>query len=171
MLTTAQNSHNDKNWYPDSGSTNHVTNDFHNLSCGTDYNGNQKIQMGNGKSILIKHNGKSLCASPNLSHSLILNKVLHVPLITKNLLSVSQFCLDNHVFFEFYPSSCFVKDQVTKNIFLRGTLHKGLYRLDYSMTAKGRPLLKHSSLKLLLIKTIFLSTFGTKGLVTFHLRL
>ena len=48
---------NDKGWYLDSGATNHVTNDFNNISCGTDYHGNQKIHMGNGKSLYIKHIG------------------------------------------------------------------------------------------------------------------
>ncbi|KAL5563542.1 hypothetical protein UlMin_033289 [Ulmus minor] len=126
---------NDKGWYSDSGATNHVTNDFNNLSRGTDYHGNQKIHMGNGKGIYIKHNDKSFIFPSNNPHSFSLNNVLHVPLITKNLLSISHFCQDSNVSFEFHPSSYFVKDQVTKEIFFQGTLHKELYRLNYYVAA------------------------------------
>ncbi|KAL5574882.1 hypothetical protein UlMin_016581 [Ulmus minor] len=130
LIAIAQNTATDKNWYPDSGATNHVTKDIQNLSCGTNYNGTQKIHMGNGKGLFIKHIGKTTIPSSFYSHSLSLNNILHVPSITKNLLSVSKFCLDNKVFFEFHPFFCFVKYQVTKKLLLKGTLHKGLYRLD-----------------------------------------
>ena len=33
--------------------------------------------------------------------------------LQKNLLSVSKFAANNHVFFEFHPTSCFVKDFFT----------------------------------------------------------
>jgi len=48
--------------------------------------------------------------------------LLHVPSITKNLISVSQFLKDNSVYFEFHPSLCFVKSQATNEILLRGHL-------------------------------------------------
>lgn len=35
-------------WYPDSGASHHVTNDFSNLSIGSDYSGGGKVHMGNG---------------------------------------------------------------------------------------------------------------------------
>ncbi|KAL5577266.1 hypothetical protein UlMin_018965 [Ulmus minor] len=136
LIATARNTATDKNWYPDSGATNHVTNDIQNLSCGTDYNGTQKIHMGNGKGLSIKHIGKTTIPSSFYSHCLSLNNILHVPSITKNLLSVSKFCLDNKVFFEFHPFFCFVKDQVTKKLLPKGTLHKGLYRLDFLLPIK-----------------------------------
>ncbi|KAL5575556.1 hypothetical protein UlMin_017255 [Ulmus minor] len=136
LIATARNTATDKNWYPDSGATNHVTNDIQNLSCGTDYNGTQKIHMGNCKGLSIKHIGKSTIPSSFYSYPLTLNNILHVPSITKNLLSVSKFCLDNKVFFEFHPFFCFVKNQVTKKLLLKGTLHKGLYRLDLLLPIK-----------------------------------
>lgn len=43
---------------------------------------------------------------------------------------MSQFAKDNRVFFEFHPSLCFVKDQVTKAIILKGILSDGLYKFS-----------------------------------------
>lgn len=53
-----------------------------------------------------------------------------MPDITKNLLSVSQLAKDNSVFFEFHPTVCFVKDQATQEILLKGLLKDGLYKFD-----------------------------------------
>lgn len=91
-------------WYPDSGATNHVSNDLSNLNSFSEYNGGQCIQLGNGKGIHISHIGQSSYKS-HASHSSrtrFLNNLLHAPQITKNLMSVSQFAKDNKVFFEFH---------------------------------------------------------------------
>ena len=56
-----------------------------------------------------------------------LHKLLHVPSILKNLLSVSQFAKDNSVFFEFHPHVCLVS-QETNKILLKGDVSAdGLY--------------------------------------------
>ena len=93
------------------------------------------VHMGNGTCLSIKHIGNTLISSfdPSRSHSL--KNILHV--ITKNLVSVSQFKKDNNVFIEFHSSTCFVKDQVTKVILLQGTLQKGLYRFNFFNKARG----------------------------------
>ena len=49
----------DSNWYPDSGATNHITPDIHNLMNKTEFVGQDKIMMGNGTSLNIKHIGQS----------------------------------------------------------------------------------------------------------------
>lgn len=100
----------DTNWYPDSEASNHVTTDARNLITKTDFLGNNKVHMGDGKGLAIKHDGQSSFFSPYNSKLLSLQHLLHVPPITKNLLSVSKFAFDNHVFFEFHPHFCFVKD-------------------------------------------------------------
>ena len=61
-----------------------------------------------------------------------LNHLLHVPEITKNLLSVSKFARDNNVFFEFHPNFCLIKDQVSKIVVLEGKLKDGMYAFDSS---------------------------------------
>lgn len=54
--------------------------------------------------------------------SLFLSQPLHVPSITKNLIIVSKFALDNCVFFEFHLNHCLVKSQVSNEILLQGSL-------------------------------------------------
>jgi len=75
----------------------------------------------------IAHIGYASCVSSTSCTSFSLHDLLHVPNITKNLLSVSKFARDNNVFFEFHPHSCYIKHQVTKQILLQGTLKDDLY--------------------------------------------
>ena len=85
------------------------------------------------RGLSIKYVGQSMLTSPYLSSkTLSLKHLLHVPYITKDLLSVSKFAKDNIVFFEFHPSSCFVKDRVTKTTLLEGILKGGLYVFDHT---------------------------------------
>ncbi|PON58935.1 LOW QUALITY PROTEIN: hypothetical protein TorRG33x02_289700 [Trema orientale] len=97
---------------------------------GSEFLGQEQIHMGNGSGLVIKHVGNSMFQSPFQSKTLYLNNLLHVPAITKNLLSVSQFSRDNNVFFEFHSNTYFVKDQVTKLTLLVGKLRNGLYVFD-----------------------------------------
>jgi len=117
----------DNSWFADSGATNHVTSDLSQLSIHTDYNGEDHFAVGNGQKLSIHHTGSSKL--PCTTRPLHLNKILHVPSITKSLLSVSQFTKDNNVFMEFHLSCCFVKDLQGKTL-LRGSLDDGLYRLN-----------------------------------------
>lgn len=90
----------DPSWYPDSGATNHVTPDSSNLMTKTPYNGDSKVKVANGSSTHIKHIGKSFFfPSKNAVTPLFLSNLLHVPNISKNLLSVSQSAKENKVFF------------------------------------------------------------------------
>ncbi|KAM6582045.1 hypothetical protein CsatB_009047 [Cannabis sativa] len=123
----------DQSWYPDSGATNHLTPDLHNLVAPQDFPGLDQIQMGNGSGLNILHTGHNSFISPFTSQSLKLNNLLHVPDITKNLMSVSQFANDNSVYFEFHPHFCFVKDQDTMKTLLVGKVDKGLYKFDQSL--------------------------------------
>lgn len=129
MLATPQSVY-DTNWYPDSGATNHVTPTISNLMTCMDYTGNDQIHMGNGTGLQIQHIGQSNFCSKFNSRILSLKQLLHVPSITKNLLSVSKFSSDNNVFFEFYPNYCCVKDQVSKAILMEGRVKDGLYIFD-----------------------------------------
>lgn len=61
------------------------------------------------------------------SDPLLLNGLLYVQDIHKNLLSVSKFAKDNSVFFEFYPDRYFVKDMKTQQVVLRGVKKNVLY--------------------------------------------
>ena len=87
--------------------------------------------MGNGKGLPIHHIGHTSIPSLVIpSKFFTLKQLLLVLEITKNLLSVSKFANDDHVFFEFHLNSYFVKDLATKTILLQGQLKGGLYVFD-----------------------------------------
>lgn len=68
-------------WYPDSGATNHITNNLENLNLGNkEYKGTQSILLGNGRSINITHTGNANIFGKRELH---LNNLLRVPQIKK----------------------------------------------------------------------------------------
>lgn len=138
----------DTNWCPDLGASIHVINDFGNLSFGADYSGNNKVHVGNGAGLDIHHIGSSILHSPSSSNVFILKNLLHVPQITKNLISVSTFAKDNSVtfakddsvYFEFHPFDCFVKDLKTGQVLLKGKVSDGLYKFSLEKASSTPPL-------------------------------
>ena len=108
-------------WYIDSGATNHVTKEASIFSSYSVYHGFDKLHVGNGMGLHIKHVGCTIL-NTHAATSIYLNNILHVPTITKNLLSVSKLLADNDVVVEFYKTSCFVKDK---------TCSRGLLEEDY----------------------------------------
>jgi histone deacetylase 1/2 len=117
-------------WYPDSGASHHLTFNPNNLSYSMPYNGQDQVMMGNGQGVSINSLGHSNFISPrNPNVQLSLKDLLHVPNISKNLLSVSKFAQDNNVIFEFHPYTCFVKSQDSRQVLLEGTVGAdGLYQ-------------------------------------------
>ena len=93
--------------------------------------------VGNGSSLPIPHTGYSSFTTFDPRKSLVLKDVLHVPSLTKNLLSISQFTTDNNVILEFDSTCCLIKDKSSKQVLLTGTLHEGLYQLQTSNFNKG----------------------------------
>ena len=61
------------------------------------------------------------------SSSFLLHDVLHVPHITKNLISVHKFTIDTNTSIELHSSYFFVKDRTTGRVPLRGPSRDGLY--------------------------------------------
>jgi histone deacetylase 1/2 len=119
-------------WYPDSGASHHLTYNLQNLMMCNPYNGNERVMMDNGQGLLISPLGQSSFysnTSPNIK--LTLKDLLHVPTISKNLLSVRKFAQDNNVIFEFHPYKCFVKSQASRQILLEGRVGvDGLYKFQ-----------------------------------------
>lgn len=126
----ASSSYSEAPWYPDSAASHHLTFNPHNLAYRTPYNGQEQVFMGNGQGVSIQSFGYSSFTAPfNSNVKLSLNDLLHVPNISKNLLSVSKFAQDNNVIFEFHPYKCFVKSQDSKQILLEGVVGSdGLYQ-------------------------------------------
>ncbi|KAE8733447.1 Protein SCO1-like protein 1 [Hibiscus syriacus] len=92
------------------------------------YWGSSNIFIGNGASIPVESVGNTLISSQ--SQALLLTNILHVPKITKNLLSVSKLARDNNVFLEFYANDCLFRDEVTGNVLLRVKQNGGLYSFE-----------------------------------------
>lgn len=72
---------------------------------------------------------------PTADKHLMLNNMLYMPYVTKNLLSVSPFSKDNQVYFEFHVSHCLIKDSISHHVLLCDLESGGLYRLDFSYFA------------------------------------
>lgn len=123
----ALNTTNTEGWLMDSGATNHVTSDFHNLSLHNPYTGNDSIVVGNGAALPITHTGSFHSHTPNRNYTF--NNVLCVPSIHKNLISVYQFCNDNQTS---VPSMFQVKDLDTGAPLLKGLVKDGSYEWPYS---------------------------------------
>jgi len=117
----------DPHWYPDSGATHHLTSDFNAFTTNSNYNGTEDVKLGNGSGTPIAHIGSATYITPYNNIVIHLNQLLHVPNMTKNLISVSKFAKDNNVFFEFYSDYFLVKQQDTNRIILQGKLKYGLY--------------------------------------------
>lgn len=72
-------------WFLDSGATTHVTIDLGSLQAAHPYTGTEQVNVGNGQSLQIKHVGYFTIINPAQTRQFLLNNVLHVPRILKNL--------------------------------------------------------------------------------------
>jgi hypothetical protein len=99
-------------WFPDTTANSHITSDFTQLQAPATYYGTDQLFIGNGQGLPITYTGK--IALPSTTSSIMLHNTLCVSSITMNLLSVQKYAADNNVYFEFWPSYFWIKDQVTK---------------------------------------------------------
>lgn len=67
----------DQTWYSDTGASHHVTSDLANLSINSEYQGGDKVQVGNGQGLSILHIGSSKFCTPQ--NSFLLINILHCP--------------------------------------------------------------------------------------------
>jgi len=95
MLTNSSSHGNDASgstWILDSRASFHVTGDSQNNIQFTHFDRPKQIFIGNGKGLSISNSDSSIFVSPNdTAITFKLHKLLHVPSISKNQLSVSQF--------------------------------------------------------------------------------
>jgi histone deacetylase 1/2 len=115
----------DPAWYMDTGATDHITSDLDRLAARDAYNGNERVHIGNGAGWHIAHIGHGTLNTT--AKSLALRNVLHVPSITKNLLSAHKLALDNSVFIEIHLYHFVVKELESKKRVLAGRCEAGLY--------------------------------------------
>ncbi|PON97005.1 hypothetical protein TorRG33x02_073840, partial [Trema orientale] len=92
----------DLNWYADTGATNHVTANLDNLATGVEYNGQERLMVGNGKTLYITHISSNQLMAPSMNKSLKLYNILRVPTIKKSLISISRLTSENNIYVEFH---------------------------------------------------------------------
>lgn len=125
-------------WFQDTATKNYFTSDFSNLNLdSTTYQGSDQVSIGDGSTLPIQHIGTAHLNSS--SGKFLISQLLHVPSITRNLLSVRSFCLDNSVFFEFHSIFFFVNDLHTRAALLQGHVKDGLYELPTTVSATSFP--------------------------------
>ncbi|KAE8708208.1 hypothetical protein F3Y22_tig00110348pilonHSYRG00083 [Hibiscus syriacus] len=112
-------------WVVDTGATHHVTADANKVMNSSEYRGPGKLLIGNGMPLDVALVGHAQVNTS--SRVLFLNNLLHVPQITKNLLSVSKLAKDNDVFIEFHANRCCIRDEATGTLLLQGEETDGLY--------------------------------------------
>ena len=81
-------------WLTDLEASDHITTNLNKLSVQSQYEGLDRIAVGNGQSLSINHIGNSTLSTK--FHKFHLRNVLHVPRIASNLLSVHKICLYNN---------------------------------------------------------------------------
>jgi histone deacetylase 1/2 len=115
----------DASWYMDTAATDHLTNELDKLHSREPYHGPDKVHTANGSGMRIEHIGQT-SLSTSTSRQLQLHDVLHVPTVTRNLLSVPKLTHDNDIFVEFHPFDVIVKDRTTRGVLLEGRYKHGL---------------------------------------------
>ena len=128
MITTCDVSPLQDDWFFNIGATHYLTNNSQSLQDVKPYLGYDQVTIRNGQSLLIRHFSNKLFFTS--SRQFQLQQVLHVPNLSTNLINVYKFCSNDLVFFEFHSSCFLVKDQVTKQILLYGTIKDGLYTVS-----------------------------------------
>lgn len=112
-------------WILDSGATHHLTSDLQNLSLHHAYHGGEEVAIADGSSLPITHTGSTSFSTH--TKPLLLNNILCVPTVSKNLVSVHRLCNANNVSVEFFPAHFQVKDLHSGAQLLQGQAKADLY--------------------------------------------
>lgn len=115
-------------WLMDLGATNHLSNNFNNLTQSTPYSGNDKVIVRNDSFLTIE--GHGIMSMKYLSHfHTIMSpiEVLHTHWVSHNLVSIHKLCLENNVIVEFHTLNSLWAH--TLRVLAQGVADDGLYRL------------------------------------------
>ena len=117
-------------WFLNIGVNQHVTPDIASMTSSEPYIGTNQLHVGDGKGLVISHIAHSKIYAPKRTFTL--SNILHIPHITKPLLSVQNFCLESNVFFEFHPFVFYVKDLISKGMLFFCRSRDGFYIMSES---------------------------------------
>ena len=118
-------------WISDSSAMDHLTPDITHMPSYQEYHGQDGVTVGNGQTLLITHFGNSILCTP--SHLFLLCKILRVPSMSLNLLSVYRFCKDNNASFYFDSSKFRIRDLPTGKLLYSDLSGRGLYPICGAM--------------------------------------
>ncbi|KAI0502052.1 hypothetical protein KFK09_016997 [Dendrobium nobile] len=114
-----------QDWYQDTGASSHITNSLDKMTTSHSYQGTDTITVGDGRSVSISHTGDGILPTPD--RKIHLAKLLHLPNIRYNLISISQLTKDNNLYVVFYPHGYTFKDLKMHQTILAGPCHDRLY--------------------------------------------
>lgn len=129
---------NDISWYPDFGTTHHITPYAGILNSLTPYVGSVQVVVGYGAALSIAHI-EGLVYTCN-ERSLHLKNVLHVPSLTHNLLFMPKLCRDNNYAVTFDDCSFVIKDYKTGTMLLHRRTNVPLYPIRFLISSPPRAL-------------------------------
>jgi hypothetical protein len=98
-------------WYLDSRATHHITNHLGNLQVSSPYNGQDLVTIRDGSHLPITHMSSTSLLTE--ASNVIIDNVLVVPQMKKNLLSIFKFYNDNPYNMEFDNQKFIIKDCLT----------------------------------------------------------
>jgi transposase InsO family protein len=148
----------DSTWYADSGANHHLTPALENLNIHEPYTGSDTIAVGNGSGLQITNTGSFTFNTPTAQ--LHMPRVFHCPQALANLLSINQFCKDNHCFFILTDSHYFIKDKLTGLTLLEGKSEGGLYPINTSKVVLPKTRLLSALLGVKTSVSVWHSRFG-----------
>lgn len=125
-------------WIFDSGASSHMSSNM-NLLSACFPSPFSTITIGDGSTIPVSCTGNSYI--PSSSTNFLLNNILVVPSLIKNLISVRQFCIDNQVILAFDPFGLSVKDLKMGEVLARYNSTGDLYPLHGAPTSTPRAML------------------------------
>lgn len=145
---TSYKGHADDGWYLDSGATHYLTNNIANMHVKEEFKGLNQLVINNGEVLPINHINEA-CFSYKGSNAythvhILLEDMLLVPAITKNLLSISKLTTDNNLSVEFVGHDCYVKDSLKRQIILRDLLQAASKVISVSSFFLQVPFFSHS---------------------------
>jgi histone deacetylase 1/2 len=91
--------------------------------------------VANGAGLSIVHIGHSSL----VGSSIHLKNILHVPRLSKHLLSITRLCWDNDVFVEFHHHFFCVKDKATRKILLHDKSQGDFYHIPLNRASSPAP--------------------------------
>ena len=117
-------------WIIDSGASNHICTSLSLFSSYSPVHNQISVQQPNGFQAPVKHIG-----TINISPSLLLTNVYHIPTFKFNLLSVSQLTESINCDAIFSSSGCIFQDQATKKMIGQGSARNGLFYLNEDLVS------------------------------------